>query len=381
MVLETPSGSSVKTGRVERAWQRALSLTRWGRGGPRSAKTGAKDDFDLWRRKSVRRILSGVFAEFAVVVVGVCGYVLLGWPVFDAFYMVIITISGVGFGEVRVMVNPLERINTILVIVFGMLAVGYTLARFIQLLTEGEIQNLLGHVRMRRQLEMLNDHVIIAGFGRIGSLVSEELARAGLAFVVIDISPKKTDELEAKGYLYVVGDANEESVLRDAGMERAKVLVSVMPSDAANVFITLTARQLAPKARIVARAELPSTQKKLKQAGADHVILPAVIGAHRIVSLLTRPSAMELVELVTRQSSLEIEMDEIPIQTGNLLHGQTLRHADIGRKTGIMVIAVKRADGRVEFPPSGDEPLANDDSLVVLGRQSNLEQFRKLFAT
>ena len=303
----------------------------------------------------------------------------MGWPLFDALYMVIITISGVGFGEVRVMTRPMERVHTIFVILFGMLAVGYTLARFIQFLTEDEIQNLVGHVRMKRQLEMLHDHVIIAGYGRIGSLVSDELAAAGLSFVVIDMSTKKTDELEAKGYLHVVGDANEESVLREAGIERAKVLVSVMPSDAINVFITLTARQLAPKARIVARAEQPSTQKKLKQAGADHVILPAAIGAHRIVSLLTRPSAMELFELVTQRSSLEIEMDEIPVQSGSPLHGETRRHADIGRKTGIMVIAVKRADGRVEFPPTGDEALATDDTLVVLGRQANLEQFRTLF--
>ena len=324
--------------------------------------------------------MTGVFAEFVVVIIGVAGYVLLGWPFFDAFYMVIITISGVGFGEVRVMTNPIERIHTIMVIVFGMLAVGYTLARFIQLLTEGEIQNMVGHVRMRRQLEMLHDHVIIAGFGRIGSLVSEELTAAGIPLVVIEVSPSKTDELVAKRYLHIVGDANEESILREAGMDRAKVLVSVMPNDAANVFITLTARQLAPNALIVARAEQPSTQKTLKQAGANHVILPAAIGAHRIVSLLTRPSAMELFELVTPHSSLELEMDEVPVRKGSLLHGETLRHSDIGRKTGVMVIAVKRADGRLEFPPPGDEALAAEDTLVVLGRQANLEQFRKLFA-
>jgi voltage-gated potassium channel len=125
---------------------------------------------------------------------------------------------------------------------------------------------------------------------------------------------------------------------------------------------------------------MPSTQKKLKQAGADHVILPAQIGAHRIVSLLTNPTAVEFAELVTQRSSLAIEMDDVPIRDGSPLRGQTLRHADIGRRTGIIVIAVKRADGRVEFPPSGDEALVEGDSIVVLGRRTNLDQFRKLFS-
>jgi voltage-gated potassium channel len=152
-----------------------------------------------------------------------------------------------------------------------------------------------------------------------------------------------------------------------------------MPHDAANVFITLTARQMAPKVMIVARAEQPSTQKKLKQAGANHVILPAVIGAHRIVSLLTNPTAVEFAELVTQRSSLAIEMDDIPIRDQSPLRGQTMRDADIGRRTGIIVIAVKRLDGRVEFPPSGDVPLDVGDSIVILGRRSNLDQFRTLF--
>src|SRR5947209_9234136 len=130
---------------------------------------------------------------------------------------------------------------------------------------------------------------------------------------------------------------------------------------------------------IIARAEQPNTQKKLKQAGANHVIHPALIGAHRIVSLLTNPTAVEFVELVTQRSSLAIEMDDVPIRDASPLRGRTLRDADIGRRTGTIVIAVKRADGRVEFPPSGNEPLAGGDNIVVLGRRANLDQFRKLF--
>jgi voltage-gated potassium channel len=220
---------------------------------------------------------------------------------------------------------------------------------------------------------------VVAGFGRIGSLVCDGLAAAEIPFVVIENDKSLVPDIESHSFLYVAGDATEEKVLREAGLERAKVLVTAMPNDAANVFITLTARQMAPTVMIVARAEMPSTPKKLRQAGANHVILPALIGAHRIVSLLTNPMAVEFAELVTQRSSLAIEMDDVPIREGGGLNGRTLRDADIGRRTGIMVIAVKRTDGRLEFPPSGDEPLATGDSIVVIGRRSNLDQFRKLF--
>ncbi len=310
---------------------------------------------------------------------GVAGYTAMGWPPFDAFYQVVITNSGVGLGEVRPIRSTGERLHTMVVITFGMVAVGYTLARFIQFLTEAEIQNLVGHRRMRRQIEQLSAHTVVAGFGRVGALVCEELHAAELPFVVIELNTEKIPDMEAKGYLHVHGDATEESVLLEAGFQRASKLVTVMPHDAANVYITLTARQMSPDVKIIARAELPSTQKKLRQAGADHVILPAAIGARRIVSLLTNPSAVEFVELVTQRSSLAIEMDDIPIVDASPLRHHSLRDADVGRRTGVMVIAVKRADGRVQFPPSGDEPLATGDSIVVLGRRSNLDQFRKLF--
>jgi voltage-gated potassium channel len=337
-----------------------------------------RDDL-IWESPALRRMIQGLAAGVVVVILGVLGYVALGWGWFDAFYMVVITVSGVGFGEVRAIRSTAERIHTMLVIVFGMAVVGHTLGRFIQLLTEGEIQNLVGHRRMRMEIGMLEGHTVVAGFGRIGALVCEELFDAEMPFVVIELAPRKVPELEGKGYLYVSGDATEENVLRDAGLERARVLVTVMPNDAANVYITLTARQMAHDVMIVARAEQTSTSKKLRQAGANHVILPALIGAHRIVSLLTNPTAVEFAELVTQRSSLAIEMDELPIRETSPLNGLTLRDADIAHRTGTIVIAVKCADGRVEFPPPGDVPLTQGDSIVVLGRRSNLDQFRTLF--
>ncbi|MBV8557160.1 MAG: potassium channel protein [Planctomycetaceae bacterium] len=333
----------------------------------------------FWRRSSVRRLVIGFATVLAVVVLGTLGYIMLGWTPFDALFMVVITISGVGFGEVRPMGSTAERVHTMLIIALGMIAVAYTVAGFVQFLTEGEILRLLGHQRMRRQIEEMSGHTVVAGFGRVGSLVCDDLAAAEVSFVVIERSPEKVGEIEGRGFLYVIGDATEEKVLREAGLERARTLVTAMPSDAETVFITLTARQMCPGVMIVARAEQPSTLKKLRQAGANHVVLPAAIGANRIVSLLTNPTAVEFTELVTQRSRLAIEMDDIPIKPGSPLEGKTLRDADIGRRTGVIVIAIKRVDGRVEFPPSGDEPFALGDNIVILGHRSNLEQFRRQF--
>lgn len=329
-----------------------------------------------WQRSSIRRIVTGIAAVVGVFIFGVGGYVANGWTAFDGLFMVAITISGVGFGEVNPLTTSGLRWHTMLVIAAGLVSVGYTLAGFLQFLTEGELQRLLGHSRMRRQIDLLDGHIVVAGFGRVGSLVCEELKKADVPFVIVELASERTAEIEALGFLYVQGDATEEKMLHEAGLERAASLVTVMPSDAQNVFITLTARQMAPNVRIIARAEQPSTQRKLVQAGANHVVLPAAIGAHRIASLLTNPSAVEFAELVTQRSTLAIEMDELPVRHRSALEGLTLREADIGRRTGVMVVAIKHHDGRVEFPPSGDEPLQQGDSLVLLGGHENLQRLR-----
>ncbi len=289
----------------------------------------------------------------------------------------VITVSGVGFGEVRPILTPLARTHTMLLIAAGTLAFAFTLASFVQLLTESEILDFLGRQRMHKQIEKLNDHTIVAGYGRVGALVCEELAARALPFVVIEQSPEVSEDVRARGYLCVTGDATDEKVLREAGFEKARVIVSVMPNDAENVFITLTARQTCANITIIARAEQPNTPHKLRQAGADHIVMPAVIGANRIVSLLTNPGAVEFAELVTNRGSVEIELDEALIQSASPLVGHTLRDSDIKRRTGVIIVAIKRADGRLEFPVTGDEIMAAGDRVVLLGRKSNLDDFRK----
>jgi voltage-gated potassium channel len=332
-----------------------------------------------WRRGPVRRIAIGFALLGFVLVYGTAGYMVMGWTFMDSFYQVFITISAVGLTEVHPLLSTPLRVHTMLIIAMGLFSVAFTLGGFISLLTEGELQKYLGHQRMMKQIEAQKGHTVVAGFGRVGALVCEGLTSSGLPFVIIEQDANRVPEMEGRGFLHMVGDATDEAVLEAAGIMRASVLVSALANDAANVFITLTARELSPDLLIIARAEQPTSQKKLRQAGANHVIMPAVIGAHRIVSLLTNPTALEFVELVTQRSSLAIEMNDIPIHTESPLAGQTLRDADIGRRTGVMVMAIKRADGRVEFPPSGDNPLEPGDSIVLLGRRASLDQFREQF--
>ena len=334
---------------------------------------------EFWERTPFRRLIYGAIGLLFVIVWGTIGYVSMGWTWSDALYMVTITISTVGYTEVRPLTSQAVRWHTMIVIGLGTVTVAYVIGAFLSLFTEGEIQRILGHQNLRRKLVTLKDHVIIVGFGRMGALIAEELSSAGRVFVVIEEDPALVAELKRRGLLYVEGDALEEAVLMEAGLERARALVTAVSSDADSVFITLTVRQLAPAVTIIARAELPSSQKKLLQAGANHVILTAAIGARRIASLLRSPNTVEFVELVTKQSELDLEIQEIPIRAGDGLDGRSLRLADIGRRTGVMVIAIKRASGPVEFPPSGDDPLLTGDSIILLGRREQLDQFRNTF--
>src|SRR5262249_51886541 len=198
-------------------------------------ETSRDDVPSFWQRSSVR----GIVRVLIVITLGVLGYVFQGWDFFDALYMVVITITTVGYGEVRPLTTAGLRIHTMLVTVLGTVTVAYLIGGFVQFLAEGEIRQLLGHQRMRRQIDQLNEHAIVAGFGRVGTLVAEDLTAAELPVLVIERSADRLPEIERRGLLYLQGDATEEDVLRDAGLERAKVLVTTIASDAEAVFITL----------------------------------------------------------------------------------------------------------------------------------------------
>lgn len=335
----------------------------------------------------MRRVFSGIAWFVAICGAGGVGYMIAGWPASDAFYMVFITIFGVGYGEVRPVTSPELRAFTVTLIVGGYGAAIYAVGGFVQLITEGEVNRALGARRMTKGISSLKAHTIICGFGRIGRILAAELERAGASFVVVDRDTAKIVEAEARGHLVVTGDAAREDILAAAGIDRATVLAAVLPSDAANVFVTLTATGMNRSIEVIARAEDPASESKLRRSGATMVIMPAAIGAERIANLVTRPSAAELLrqgehrsDLRDELSHLGLAMEEFQVVPGSSLAGQTVDSIEVHGNRGFLLLGVRNAAGRVVVNPAGEERLVEGDTVIVLGHTSDLPQLRKRYA-
>ncbi|MHA7836971.1 MAG: potassium channel family protein [bacterium] len=337
--------------------------------------------------RPIRRLLAGVFFFVATCVVGVLGYRIAGWDTIDAIYMVVITIFGVGYGEVRPVDTPELRAFTSGVIVAGYGAALIAVGGFVQLITEGEINRALGARRMNRGIRELRDHTILCGYGRVGRILARDLVEHGARLVVVDRDPKKIVEAENDGHLVLLGEASDESILEQAGVRHAGQLAAVLPSDSANVFVTLTATGVNRSLIVIARAEDPASESKLRRSGADHVILPAAIGAHRIANLITRPSAEDLLargeglhgELGDSLAQLGLQVEELRIPRGSALVGQPVRAIEIGGNHGFLIVGLRRADGSVAVNPGDEEELRTGDTVIVVGHADDLPELRRRY--
>lgn len=324
----------------------------------------------------LQRIRTGAVVLATVVCVSTIGFHLSGYDWVDSIWMTAITISTVGYGESSDSL-PSFQLFTVLVIVFGMSAAVYTFGGFFQMVLEGELEQALGHRRMTRGIEQLHGHVIICGFGRIGSVLARDLARLRKPFVVVDNDLDRFNDAHDLDYLCLSGDATEDAVLVAAGIERASTLVSALPSDAENVFITLTARTLNPSVQIIARAEHSTTDVKLRQAGADKIVMPAIIGAHRMERMITRPSTAHLMELVSESSFLDLELDEFTLGQDDKLIGLTVGATEAHRRHRLLVAAVKREDGNMVFNPDAEHVYRAGDTVIVLGHAEDIQRFQE----
>lgn len=334
-----------------------------------------------------KKIVTGVCTFFGVCVIAVIGYMSAGWGLMDSIYMVIITIFGVGYGEVHPITSPILRSFTIFVIVGGYAAAIYAVGGFMQMLTEGEINRALGARRMTLGIEKLSGHAIICGFGRIGGILARQLHDAKKPFVVVDSDSEKIAAAEALGYLVVVGNATQDDVLERAGIRRALVLASVLPDDAANVFITLTASELNRGLTIIARAENPLTEKKLLRSGARQVILPAAIGAQRIADLIIRPSAESFLDRCRMKNSFTEELGkmglqfaEMQVQESSSLVGNPISEIEVRGNQGFLIVAVRLKNGMTMVDPSADTKLSAGDIVIVLGHNSDIPQLEARYA-
>ncbi|MDA8744778.1 NAD-binding protein [Rubripirellula amarantea] len=322
---------------------------------------------------SFRKMLVGAGFFCATCVAAVIGYSSAGWSLVDSLYMVVITIFGVGYGEVQPINTPGLKFFTALIIIAGCSSGIYVVGGFVQMVAEGEIQRVLGVRRMSRGIEQTTGHVIICGFGRVGRMLASELSELGEPFVCVDSNPERIAQADEMGYLVVTGSAGEEDTLARAGIARARVLATVLPDDAANVFITLTARELSEDIEIIARGESTSTQRKLVRSGANHVVLPAAIGASKIANMISCPNASSLLtdpkqseRLRSDLQSLGLSIQEYSIESSSNVVGSTLGELQSSCDSGMVVVAIRRSDGTLIKNPESNQLIESDDTLFIV---------------
>lgn len=333
-------------------------------------------------------MVTGVALFFTVCIVAVIGYVSAGWKLEDSIYMVIITIFGVGYGEVQPIESPGLRALTIMVIIAGYGAVIYTVGGFMQMVIDGELNRALGARRMTKEIDRLTDHTIICGVGRMGTILARELHASGKPFVVVDCDERRLQAAEDCGYLVINGDATEEHVLERAGIHRASALATVLSDDATNVFITITAREMNSQVMIVARGENPRTEKKLLGCGANRVVLPTAIGATKVAQLIIRPTAENFLEQLTSAGNtneelglIGLQFDELEVTSGSPLVNRSLNNIEVRSNHGFLIIGIRHTDGSTVLNPPSDTTLLEGDVVIVLGQKDDIPQLAERFAS
>jgi len=311
---------------------------------------------------------------------GTVGFrVIEGWSWFDSFYMVVITLSTIGYEEVHPLSHAGRVFNTVLIIA-GVALVFLMIGALTQALLEFELVKVFGRRRMEREVAGLKDHYIVCGAGRVGTSVAQELARKPCAFVIVESDEKSLASLDPK-WLALVGDAASEKTLRDAGIERARGLVAATTTDSTNLYIVLTAKSLNPKLKIIARASEERAEKHLKTAGADVVISPYAAAGHRIAQSFLRPNVLDFLDIATdRSGTLEMVIEEIRIGPGSSLAGTTVGSSRIHHQFGIMILAIRSAEGETRFNPPAEDPLRAGDCLIAMGEPGQLAELEALAA-
>ena len=322
--------------------------------------------------EDTKHLITGIIIALCIVLFGTVGYILIeSWEFLDALYMTIITISTVGFSEVH-HISKAGRLFTIVLVFFG---VGFTLyiaAAVVQFMVEGRIRIILGRRRLEKKIDRMKNHYIVCGYGRIGRVLCKNLKRKPLDLVVVEKNPELTSVMDADGVLYISGDAADEENLIRAGIKRAKGLVAVLASDADNVFLVLTARQLDPDLLIIARASQEESKSKLRAAGANTVESPYDMGAASMAHRIIRPTVTSFLALAFAHKRKDIQMEEIPVSASSDLVNVMLKDTGIRQKYNLIIIAIKKQDNSMLFNPSFEATIEVGDTVIAVGEEVNL---------
>jgi voltage-gated potassium channel Kch len=336
----------------------------------------------------VRNLVVGISFVLVVVAVATVGYWLAGWPLGDAFYMVVVTVYTVGYGEVHPIDTPLLRGLTIATIVLGCTGMIFLTGALVQFITLNQLNQIFGLRRMNIQIDKLDRHVIVCGFGRLGTALAQELQAGGTSFVLLEQEEDDAARARRLGFLCMQGDATDAAVLRDAGVMRARTLATVLPNDAANVFITLRARGLNPDIEIIARGEQPGTEAMLLQAGANKVVLPTHIGAERIAELIMYQETARFIHGSAQMRdfeqvlhSLGLELELIEAAADSKMVGQTIEAVEQQANGAVFIVQVNRPGIAAMTDPAPDTVIRAGDGVVIVGRGAKARAPGGLFDT
>ncbi len=333
----------------------------------------------------LRNLEKAVLLLFAVIALGVAGYMLIeGASFLDALYMVIITITTIGYGE-RFPLGTGGEVFTLFLIISGVGIVGYTLVSGVEFMIENSVGGMMERRKMRKEIESMIGHYILCGYGRVGQHIADDLKDAGVDFVIIERDAAAAEKANGLGFLVIKDDATNDETLRQAGIESARGLVSALSSDAENLYITLTARELCPHLFIVSRCDSEESESKLRRAGADRVISPHSIGGRRMAAMLLKPTVWDYLDLVTRGQyiefnieNLEWRIDDVEIQPNSQLDGKSIDEAKIYSISGALILAVKKKGLGFNTKPSKDTRLDPGDYIVAIGTVEQLAKLEEL---
>ena len=325
-----------------------------------------------------KQIILNFFLFLCLLVFGAVGYIVIeGWSFMDSLYMTVITLATVGYGEVHE-ISPEGRLFTVILIFLGVGFFLYVVGNVIQFLVEGRIRHVLGRRILDKQISKLKNHFIVCGYGRVGRALSNYLIQKYIDVVVIEQNPNRVSVMDEDGLLYIMGGATDEAILMKAGIKRARGIISVLGSDADNVFLVLIAKRLNPKIFVVARSNQNETEQTLYSAGADKVVSPFALGARRIAHAILRPNVIHFLELAFTDDGTDINVEEIPVNVSSKLVNVSLQESGLRQNFDLIIISIRKADGAMCFNPKASHRFEAGDTVIAVGSGNGLMQAAKI---
>lgn len=327
------------------------------------------------------RLRLAILLILGTLIIGAVGFHFIeDWPWFDGLYMTLITLTTIGYGEVHPLTLPGKIFNAGL-IVMAVLTGGFLVATFTQAMLEFELGRILGRRRMEREIAKLNGHYIICGAGRVGRTVAKEFRAREIPLIIIERDAARAQWAADEGIPTLIGSASQEEILEKARIRQAEGLVAAVTSDAENIYIVLTARGIVPNLKIIARASEEEAMPKLMRAGASQVVSPYKFVGHRIAQLLLRPNVLDFIDTAFGTERLDVQIEEVQVPAGSPLANKSIAASEIRQNCGVLVLALKHADGSLTFNPAPSETIRAGDHLIAIGSADHLEKLEALVGT